>query len=200
MKKLLIGTAAALLLLGAGCASRIPILGGGDSVEGMWNLAFDLPEGWAMVRDYEAPRYSMVVPTEDVSRDHTDVIIQSTTKAIVTGGISPEATVDAATYVGEDYTLIHAYRLDQRRVVPSEAEDLGDGWYRLKLCEDGEDCMIYGQYNYEYYFIAGSGAKYKFSIITEGQDPARAIETIQTAKEVTNFTDSPRIDVESETK
>ena len=200
MKMLLAGMTAVLMLMGAGCTDNLPLVGGEDTVEGKWRIAFELPEGWAMLKDYDLPRNEAVTPSEEVTRDLTDVYIQNTTKAVVTGGIQPEAEVPADTYVTDGFVQIHAFRLDERRVIPSESEDLGDGWYRLKLCEAGEDCTIYGQYHYDYYLVSSSGAKYKFNIVTRGVDPQQAIDVIMTAQEVTTFTDEPTIDAEVTTE
>lgn len=199
MKKLFATFAAALVLLGAGCADRIPLISDPEpeTVSGNWVLVFDLPEGWVMVEDYSEPRTTPAFPSLDVTHDQPDVIIQSTSKAIVAGGIAPDASVDAATYVSSDFTQIRAFHLDERRIVPSEAEDLGDGWYRLKLCEDGEDCTIYGQHNYDYYYVTET-AKYKFSITTNGQDVSDAVDVIQSAQEVTVFTDGPTVNATTE--
>jgi len=198
MKKLLAGVATALVLVGGGCADNIPLIGGVDTVEGKWRLAFDLPQDWVMVEDYDSPRSEIVTPSLEVTRDLSDVIVQSTSKAIVSGGVSPDSEVAEDSFIGSDFTQIHVYYLDERRIIPSEAEDLDGGWYRLKLCEAGEDCTIYGQYNYDYYLVAASGSKYKFSIITNNQDPQAAVAVIMSAKEVTDFTDAPTVSAETQ--
>lgn len=199
MKSLFAALAASLVLLGGGCADRIPLISAPEpeKVLGNWVLSFELPSGWVMVEDYSEPRNEATTPSLDITHDQPDVIIQSTSKAVVAGGIAPDASVDTTTYVFSDFTRIHVYHLDERRIVPSEAEDLGDGWYRLKLCEVGEDCTIYGQHNYDYYYVT-EGAKYRFSITTNGQDVSDAVDVIQSAKEVTVFTDGPTVNATTE--
>lgn len=193
MKILLVGMMAVLVLMGAGCANSLPLVGGSDTVEGKWRLAFNLPEGWAMLKDYDEPINKEIVPSEDVTRDLSDIIVQSTSKAIVGGGIKPDSDIGTDTYVSSGFAKIHVFRLDERRIVPSEANDLGEGWYSVKLCEEGEDCTIYGQYNYDYYLVTESGAKYKFNITTNDFDVQSAIDVIMSAKEVTDFTDAPSV-------
>lgn len=182
MKAILMGALAALVLVGAGCL-------GSKEVEGKWRLAFDLPEGWIMAEAYRADLDEVVTVSTEVTRDASDVVLQSTALPVYAGGVKPQDSVDARTYITEDFTLIQVYRLDESRVIPSKAEDLGEGWYRLKLCEIGEDCTLYGQYNYDYYYRSPLAGKYKFSIATDGQDVERAIAVIRSAQAVTVFTD-----------
>jgi len=180
MKKMILGLCA-LVLLGGGCAMAPSV------VEGNWYLAFDLPSGWVMVPDYTVG--NVALPSqEDVNREVSDVILQSVDKTIWTSlGRAPseEETAIMGEYVMEDYSIIRVLRIDTRRVVPSEAEDLGNGFYKLKLCEDGEDCQIGGRYNYDYYFISDAGNKYQFMITTNGQSYDSAEEIILSAQEVT---------------
>ncbi len=181
MKKLfaLLGV---LLLVGGGCLS-LGKLGNDKVVAGDWHLAFDLPSGWVMVVPYQTPNTEPVVPSQAVDRDNNEVYLQTTDKAIVIGGIAPEAEVPAETYVTlSGQTQIRVSQLDPRRVVPSEAEDLGDGFFKLKMCEAGEDCQLGGRSNYDYYFKTDS-ANYKF--IVYGDDTKLAEDIISSAEVVT---------------
>ena len=179
MKKLLLAMTM-LLAVGAGCMAS---QGGKNAVvDGKWSLAFDLPEGWVMVVPYQAPTSDVVVPSENVERLDNEVYLQSTAKAILSGGIGAEPEVPTDSYetlVGN--SLMRVSRLDPRRLIPSEAEDLGDGFYKLKLCEDGEDCQIYSHYNYEYY-LKTDAANYKFILV--GDDVEQMIDVVMSAKVV----------------
>lgn len=181
MKKLILGLCA-LVLLGGGCATTPSV------VEGNWYLAFDMPSEWVMVPDYTAG--NVTFPSEgDVSIENNDVILQSVGKTIWTSSGRAPSEGEVAImgeYVTEDYSMIRVLRLDTRRVVPSESEDLGNGFFKLKLCEDGEDCQIGGRYNYDYYFVTEAGNKYQFMVTTNGQNIETSEEIILSAKEVTS--------------
>jgi len=164
-----------LVLAGAGCAASgmISSLSGDANVEGKWKLAFDLPEGWAMVKEYDEPRIDAVTPSQEITHDLSTVILQNTSKAIVEGGL-PKDTVSSDTYVTSAYTMIRADRLDPRRIIPKDAENLGNGFF---LAEG------------KYYFQSSTGEKYQFVVTNNGgsEETARAI--ILSAKVVTVFTD-----------
>lgn len=181
MKKVILGLGL-LLAVGGGCAAGG--LGGDKKVEGDWFLAFDLPSGWVMTDPYQEPNTDDVTPSQDVNREDNEIFLQTTDKAIVTGGVKPDSSVPEDSYVvrGDGYSQIRASRLDPARLIPSEAEDLGDGFFRVKLCEAGEDCQIYGHHNYDYYLDAGD-AKYKFILI--GGDVEEMIDIVTSAKVVT---------------
>ena len=126
MKKLLL-VAGLLLAVGGGCVS-LGKLGGPKTVAGDWYLAFDLPASWIMVDEYESPEALVVKPDQTVDgKDHI-VFLQTTNKAIVSDGKTPDALVPADTYVTSGYTQIRVTRLDSHRVIPSDAIDMGDGF------------------------------------------------------------------------
>jgi hypothetical protein len=171
MKKLLLSLGL-LLAVGGGCVNVGDLtgnLGGDKTVEGDWHLAFDLPSGWVMVEPYENPDVEAVVPNQEVDRDMTEVYLQSTDKAIVEGETPDGEVVPADTYVQEDFTQIRVTRLDTRRVIPSEAEDLGDGFFKL---EDD-------------FYLKTDDANYKFEI--RGDDRNRAEDVIMSAEVVTEI-------------
>lgn len=181
MKKLLLALGL-LLAVGAGCVS-LGKVGGTKTVEGDWYLAFDLPSGWVMTVPYQTPNTEPVTPSQTVDRGDNEVYLQSTGKALLIGGVAPEASVPADSYVTLDNNMqIRVSRLDPHRAIPSEAEDLGHDFSRVKLCEEGEDCQIGGRSNYDYYFHTDS-ANYKF--IVYGDDVNQAENVIMSAQEVT---------------
>ncbi|MBI1908429.1 hypothetical protein HYS28_03360 [Candidatus Uhrbacteria bacterium] len=183
MKKLLIGTLVVVAMLGAGC--RGDEQGSGNvttgedgtvrapeqAVEGAWYLAFDLPKDWVMIPHYNedvAPAPS----EDDVSTDLSDIVLQSTDKVVVLTG---ESELEEGSYVTDGYTYIRVFRMDKRSVVPGEAEDIGDGFFKL---EKGV--------NLTYYFT-GQGATYKFVVYQDEQEQATAEDVVLSAKEVTEF-------------
>ncbi|MBT3230719.1 hypothetical protein HN358_02975 [Candidatus Uhrbacteria bacterium] len=178
MKKVFLGLFA-LVLLGAGCMPS-------TAVEGDWFLAFDLPNEWVTVRQYQLD--SEPVPIEEgVSREISDIVLQSTSANVYSSsGYMPET--EAFQALGDvnmdDFTYIRALKLDERRVIPSESEDLGDGFYRLKLCEDGDECQIAGRLNYDYYFVT-EDSKYQFMVWQQGRDMDDAQDVILSAEVVT---------------
>jgi hypothetical protein len=192
MKRFFLAALASITFLGAGCSvAGIPLIS--SQVSGNWYLSFEMPDGWIMAKPYSEPNEEAVTVSTDVNHTLNEVTLSSTSKAVVAGGVKPDDTVPVDTYVSDDFSLIHVYRLDTHRIIPSEAEDLGGGFYRLKLCEDDGDCRLGGRYNYEYYLVTETG-KYKFTIQERGQDEQNAIDIIMSAKEVTNFTDGASVD------
>lgn len=179
MKKLFSALAiGGLVLMGGGCAASnvVSSIIGDDNVEGKWRLAFDLPEGWVMVAEYDEPRENIVTPDQNVTHDLPTVLLQSTSKAIVQGGAPDAAIVPAETYVTKDYSSIRVDRLDERRIIPKDAEDLGNGF----STSEGK-----------YYFVSSSGEKYQFVITSDDKDLTDEIAVILSATTVTVFTDTP---------
>ncbi len=196
MKKLFLGLGATLLL-GAGCLSNIGL--GSKDVEGSWYLAFNLPEGWIMVEPYNSgditdPGFKL---NQEVTQSMNAIILQGTNKAIYgsTGALGDGISelIDAGK-VEVNGPIIEITLLDERRVIPSEAEDIGDGFSRVKLCEDGDECQIGGQLNYDYY-LETAKAKYKFDV--SGLKRSEAEDIITSAKEVTTYT-GPQAEIEVE--
>lgn len=166
-----------LLLIGAGCSA-------GD-IEGDWYLSFDLPDEWVMIQAYreaDSPEGTIV------SRDLTEVFLQSEDTHMIFGGAVPEADAIAGKSVQtEDMTRVSVLRLDERRLIPSEADDLGDGWYQLAPCigiGEGDLCEDDGE-SMTYYFESDAGNKYMLRVSSRDQDLAEAEEVIFTAQEVT---------------
>lgn len=179
MKKIILGLFV-LLLMGAGC------FGGGQqqAVEGDWWLAFDLSDDWVMVRPY-TPMNGIYLEGV-IDRELTDVYVQNTEGTIVYRGAAPESDEDTdEQYVTEDYTLIRVTHLDERRLLPRNAEELRDGFHRVYLCEGEEPGCVPGTgADYDYYYVASNGAKFKFVINQEGQTLDVAEEIIFSAQEV----------------
>jgi len=177
MKKMILGFCA-LVLLGAGCTTP------GSTVEGDWFLAFDMPDEWVMVEHYKMGSEAMSLE-EGVNLEIFDVVIQSTDMGVYTSsGYMPEDSQleEIGGVVTENFTYIRVLKIDSRRVVPSEAEDLGNGFYKEQLCEDGGECQIGGQSNYQYYFVT-EDAKYQFMITQRDQDLEVAEGVILSARE-----------------
>lgn len=180
----------ALLLIGAGCLSNTKQTASEEEIvyeKGDWYLSFDLPSGWIMTTQYKMGAEDPAL--DDISTDLKDIVLQSTEKSVFTsaGIISEEeqVRVDEGKVVTDDFAYIRVLKLDSRRIVPSEAEDLGDGFYKVKLCDDGGECQLGGSYNYDYYFVSGD-TKYQFLIILEGQSIEVAEKVILSAQPVTN--------------
>ena len=167
-------------LIGAGCIAQEPKLQ--EAQAGDWYLAFDLPDGWVMSPQYKLGEEDP--SPSDVNRDLKDIVLQSTVKSVFTssGMISEQASarVEAGEVITEDFVSIRVLKLDSRRVVPSEAEDLGDGFYKLQICEDGGECQLGGQFNYQYYYVNGED-KYQFLIAYQGEAITQAEEVILSA-------------------
>ncbi|MFZ2681706.1 MAG: hypothetical protein WAZ14_01260 [Patescibacteria group bacterium] len=181
MKKLLV-VLGALLIVGGGCLS-LGKGGGQKTVEGDWYLTFSLPVGWLTLAPYQEPDTKAVDTVKTITRDLNEIFLQTSDKPIVSAGAAPEVDVPAESYVSiNEHTQVRVSRLDPRRVVPSEAESLGDDFYKLMLCEDGGDCQLSGRYNYDYY-LKTDDANYKF--IVYGQDITAAEKIILSSKLVT---------------
>lgn len=176
MKKLMFMGAflLALTLTGAGCL-------GGNS--GDWFLTFKLPAGWTMAAP--ATESSLAgVPGGEITRDLPEVVLQSTSDAIYTSAKEPSDKLKELfdTFVTEDYTYIRVLRLDESRLIDSDAEDLGGGFYRFMRC-DGE-CVDRARHAYDYYFEDSAENKYQFIIFSDSADVDDAIDIIRSAKPV----------------
>lgn len=170
-------------LIGAGCLSKSqePV-----EVVGDWHLVFDLPSGWVAAAPYDAPEDTIVTLQRDLSSDMNEVIVQSVDRPIVlSGDVSDvEDSVPADTYVTSDYIKISVLQLDARRKIPSEAEDLGSGLFRVKLCEDGGGCTTGGKWNYEWY-VKTATASYRFTATSDGDDFSTVEQIIRGVQEAT---------------
>lgn len=184
-KSLIVGGLFGLVLLGFGCSrgadvAPVTVTVGEDgtvnkpveAVEGSWYLAFDIPDDWVIVPHYnegfdKAPTAALV--TSDMS----DIVVQSTEKIIALTGSSelPEGT-----FITDDYTFIRVFRMEKRSLIPGEAEDIGNGFFKL---EKGVNAT---------YYYEGTGSNYKFIVYRDGQDLGVAEDVITSAKEVTSFT------------
>lgn len=156
----------AFAFIGAGCAAG----GGANSVvQGEWTLTFDLPNGWVMVQPYQ-PEDTPINLEGDIQPTDSEVILQSTDKHILPEG--GEIDEDRLPLFGDitqnDYIQISVLKLDPRRIIPSEAEDLGDGFFK-----DGD-----------VYYYKTPDANYKFTITAVGRDVQEAVDVIMTAQVV----------------
>lgn len=176
MKKLMFMGAflLALALTGAGCL-------GGNS--GDWFLTFNLPGGWTMAAP--ATESSLAgVPGAEIARDFPEVVLQSTQDAIYLGSKEPSDSLNELfdTFVTEEYTYVRVLRLDESRLIDSDAEDIGGGFYRLQRC-DGE-CTDETRHAYDYYFEDAAENKYQFIIFSDTDNVDGAIDIIRSAKPV----------------
>lgn len=188
MKKVILALGV-LLAVGAGCVSVGKL--GNKGVEGDWYLAFDLPGGWVMVDMYADPLQDPVTLDYEVGREDNEIIIQNVDKPLViNSGRAPDENVPADSYIAGDGTRIYVTRLDPSRVVPSEAEDLGGGFFKVELCEDGGECQLGGRDNDDYYLVT-EDAKYKFVIQSQESDDQAVgqAETIILSAEVVTVTE-----------
>ncbi len=177
MKKAIFGLFA-LVLLGAGCMPAA-------TVEGDWFLAFDLPDGWVMVREYNMGGEAVPVD-EGVSREISDIVLQSTSSHIYTSSVEldEEALAMTGEIVADHFTYIRVLKLDDRRVIPSESENMGDGFYKEDMCEGVESCELERADRYRYYFETDT-SKYQFLVTQAGQEIEEAEGVILSATEVT---------------
>ncbi len=177
----------ALTLIGAGCFSSSKEASDTTyDASPDWWLSFDLPGGWVMVRHYEedAP-IDLGIP---IGPSLTDIVLQSTDKNIwISADRSPSE--DELLEIGgedqivyDDYTYIRALHLGSRNLIPEEAEDIGDGFWRLMLCEASSECDANDGSNYEYYFETEE-EKYKFYIDQSNQERSVAEGVILSAVE-----------------
>ena len=195
MKKLFLGLAA-IMLVGAGCLN-LPSLGQGRDISGNWYLAFNLPSGWIMTREYEVENQGKI--DQNVDRTQNTIILQSTDHPAYIDSGAPVEDI-ATDAVKDNFSKITVTRLDERRLIPSEAKDIGHGLFQLTNCDDGGDCQTNGLSNNEYYF-QGTDAKYKMVIQYAGGDnyEADAEKAIKSVQEVTVHTDQPADQVSADT-
>ncbi len=188
MKRLLFAAGTAVLLMtGAGCSSGImSSITGSDTVEGKWDLAFDLPSGWVQVEGYAQPNTELPTLSEDVNHTMEMITLQSTNKPIART-TTPAASISVESYVTTNYTKIDVDTLDPRRAIPKDAEDLGNGFF--KAAPVVKDCVP-GSCTTTYYFKTADGAKYMFTVWVNGQDESAARSVILSAKVVTQPTDT----------
>ena len=157
-----------LLAVGGGCVGLGK--GGHKVVEGDWYLAFDLPSGWIMADEYQTPKVLVVIPDQTVDKNDNIIFLQTSPKAIVSDGSTPAEAVPADTYITSGYTQIKVSRLDSHRVIPSESEDLGQGFFR-----DSEDANVL--------YLKTETEKYEFEIL--GDNKTQAEDIVQSAEVVT---------------
>lgn len=179
MKKLF-AALAFVVLLGGGCVGgeKAP-----EVVTGDWYLAFDLPEGWVMIPNYDDG--DAAVTSEAVTKETADIALQSTSKTIVFDAEAPEG-VEVETGVA---TKIVVYRLSSRRSIPDEVEDLGGGFFEQHFeCPSGAECDP--RTSFSTYYYVGTVDKYQFKVSAthnNNETSAQAESVILSAKEVTQF-------------
>ncbi|HCC83460.1 TPA: hypothetical protein DEP96_01270 [Candidatus Uhrbacteria bacterium] len=185
MKKLLsVGgfLAVGLVMLGFGCApisqvATIDDVANSDEsvnkpaevVTGSWYLTFNLPKDWVMVPQYDEG-VQKDVTSVPVTSDMSDVVVQSTNKIVALTGAS---TLEKDTFVTDDYSYIRVFRLDKHAVIPAEATDVGNNFFKL---EKGVNLT---------YYLKGKGSNYKFVVYWDEADLKEVEKVVVSAKEVT---------------
>ncbi len=201
--------AVALLFIGFGCASTkqaktvnsSPVdtaVNGGSAIETIlsipsaeekaWRLSFDLPEGWVMTA-YGSPRtQNQTAPNLEIEKDADNVYLQNTTKFPLFGGIQPD-DFSVEKYQDKNVVQIKVSTLNKDEIVPPtdsvKNEDLGNGFYKVTTCDivTTPECEIYGQSSFEYYFVAASGNKYRFSFTSQNVPESVIRAVVLSAKE-----------------
>lgn len=174
--------AVGFLMLGVGCKpisqvatiddvpnSGVSVDKPAEVVSGSWYLTFNLPKDWVMVPQYDEG-VQKDVTSVPVTSDMSDVIVQSTNKIIALTGSSE---LEKDSFVTDDYSYIRAFRLDKHSVIPAEATDLGNNFFKL---EKGVNAT---------YYLKGKGSNYKFVVYYDGVNLSEAEKVIVSAKEVT---------------
>jgi len=183
MKKLFI-LFTAFVLVGAGC------LGTGSKqsqdVEGRWSLAFDLPDGWYMMRPYTTDQGASTQSL--IERLDPEVYLQDTEKTIWRGNRAPQpediTRLQEVVTDQDSYILIAASHLDSRRAIPSEAVLLANGLKALDPCATNADCGVDAPKMQ--YWLETNGDKYQFNVfMTPDRLSKEAEAIITTAKAVT---------------
>lgn len=170
--------------------------------QALWPLSFTLPSGWIMtegcltqagervdcgafILDIDNPS---MLPQNDKTIDATStrVYLQNTSKLALFGGIGPNKEVSSY-YQSKGVAQITITRLSTPVSVPPTygtlTEDLGNGFYKVVVCEKNSDCQIYGQAYYEYIFVGKNGEQYQFDLISQGPTEAEMKSIVLSAKE-----------------
>ncbi|MFH1089021.1 MAG: hypothetical protein V1716_01190 [Candidatus Uhrbacteria bacterium] len=207
--KIIFLAAVALLFIGFGCTPAEQIKNvsssptdtaatGGSVVETIpptplaeekaWRLSFDLPAGWVMAA-YGSPRtQNQTAPNLEIEKDADNIYLQNTTKFPLFGGRQPD-DYSAEKYQDKNVVQIKVSTLDKAEIVPPidsvKNEDLGNGFYKVTTCDivTTPECEIYGQSSFEYYFVAVSGNKYRFSFTSQDVPESVIQAVVLSAKE-----------------
>jgi hypothetical protein len=180
MNKLFLG-ALALVLVGGGCLGAA---GGSDVAQDDWFLSFDMPEGFVMTAPYVDGGTPVLL---EVDRDMGEIYVQSSSKHQIWGGAAPEPEDIAkiGEVESENMMKISVRLLDERRIVPSEATDLGDGFFINEFCEDETDCQLGGLLNDEYYLVTPeNNFLFRVNLRSDEYDQELAEEIIMSAQVV----------------
>ena len=157
MKKLLL-LMIGLVLVGAGCGQK--------TVDSEWRLGFiEADENWHLVSAYR-DRDNLEELQDELDYDSVDAVIQTTPNFIFTGEV-PEDTSGYGDFVTEDYIKITMERMDPRRNLPRDAEDIGKGFYKVSETE---------------YYLELADEKYRFLVELEGRDASEAEALILSAR------------------
>ncbi len=182
MKKLFT-TIGLVLLMGAGCMGSFGSDAQSEPERETWWLTFDLSSEWVIAPAYDDEQ--LIDVQDAIRKEVNEIYIQNTSKNIwLTEGQSPtEEEIQKLggdeAIVYEDFTLIHIMRLDKRRVLPEEREQLQANFSRIQVCDT--ECTS-GQGEFRYYF-EGEKENYQIDVYQKGQELAVAEDIIFTASE-----------------
>lgn len=178
MKRILLASLFALVLVGFGCA-------GGGARDDRWRISFQLPENWVMYGSGDRGYVSQ--PGAEITKETSEIVLQNTKDALypIYGGPVKEGVTEfgGMPIRTTGYTAIRVLRLDSRRVISKDAEEVAKNLYRVKECEEGEPCTERDAYQYVYFYEKGD-EKYKFIIYSDEGKEQDAIDVILSAKAV----------------
>jgi hypothetical protein len=194
MQKITLGLLS-LVLLGGGCIIA------STTTNTDWQLSFALPEGWivtegCMLDDEHVGCGrnidSGTIPTldTDVDAEAMSINLQNTEKLPLFGGIAPQEGSEDL-YSQEEVAVIQVSILDPDEPYGPAAggslgsEDLGNGFQKFLICdlEQNPECEIYGGWAYQYLFVAPSGDRYGFTVVSVGVDHDEIEQIILSAAE-----------------
>ncbi len=133
-----------------------------------------------MVPHYEED--SVIPPTNSrVTNQMSDIVVQSTSANVDLDG---EKMIEGA--IADNYAYMRVFRMDKRATVPAEAEDIGDGFFKLAK---GVTLT---------YYYAGASANYKFVVYWDEVAEDTIEDVVTSAREVTDFIEAGGVRVETE--
>lgn len=174
MKKIIFTLALSFILVGAGCSS--------NRVEGDWYLNFDLPEEWTMSVRSTGDFYNNL--HQQITRDLNEILLQDNQDLVYIGTDEEIPTSEDFNVRTENFTFIEVTRLDERRLIPREAEEISLNIFRNQLCGyEGRDCRDL-QYEFEYFFEK-EDRKFRFIITGDNIDQSTIENIITSSRLVT---------------
>lgn len=174
MKKIILSFSVFLILFGFGCAN--------NRVEGDWYLNFDTSEEWRMATRSSGTFYTNL--HQEISRELNEVVLQNTHQLILLEGLENIAEDDERDFITENFTIIEISRLDERRLLPREAEYIGSNIHRHQTCGTEERPCRENRFEFDYYYELNDN-KFRFVIISDNPDQDEVERIIKSSREVT---------------